>query len=106
MMWTVEYLREAIEDIKRLDQEQRIQVIKAVIKVSVNPLPQAEGGYGKPLGNKNGVNLTGYCKIKLLKLGLRVVYNIVRESNIMKVIIVSARADDEVYILANRRKDK
>ncbi|RCX19978.1 mRNA interferase RelE/StbE [Anaerobacterium chartisolvens] len=105
-MWTVEYLREAIEDIKRLDQEQRIQVIKAVIKVSVNPLPQAEGGYGKPLGNKNGVNLTGYCKIKLLKLGLRVVYNIVRESNIMKVIIVSARADDEVYILANRRKDK
>ena len=102
-MWKVEYLREALEDIKRLDSSQRMQVVKAINKVVVNPLPQAEGGYGKFLGNKGGTNLAGYCKIKLLKLGLRVVYKVVRENSIMKVIVVSARADDEVYILAQKR---
>lgn len=65
-----------------------------------NPLPQAEGGYGKPLGNKSGTNLAGYCKINLLKLGLRVVCKVVRENGIMKIIVVSARTDDEVYLLA------
>lgn len=102
-MWKVEYLREALEDIKKLDSSQRMQVVKAVNKVAVNPLPQTEGGYGKLLGNKGGTNLAGYCKIKLLKLGLRVVYTLVRENSIMKVIVVSARADDEVYILAQKR---
>ena len=79
-MWKVEYLREALEDIKKLAQWQRVQVIKAINKVAVNPLPQTEGGYGKPLGKKGGTYLTGYCKIKLLKLGLRVVYHLVREN--------------------------
>jgi len=102
-MWKVEYLREALEDIKRLDPAQRVQVVKAINKVAINPLPQAEGGYGKPLGNKGGTNLAGYCKIKLLKLGLRVVYKVVRENGIMKIIVVSARADDEVYIMAQKR---
>jgi mRNA interferase RelE/StbE len=102
-MWKVEYLRESLEDIKRLDQSQRVQVIKAINKVAVNPLPQAEGGYGKPLGNKGGTNLAGYCKIKLLKLGLRVVYKVVRENGIMKIIVISARADEEVFITAQKR---
>lgn len=102
-MWKVEYLREALEDIKKLDSSQRMQVVKAVNKVAVNPLPQTEGGYGKLLGNKGGTNLVGYCKIKLLKLGLRVVYTLVRENSIIKVIVVSAKADDEVYILAQKR---
>ena len=102
-MWKVEYLREALEDIKKLDSSQRMQVVKAVNKVAVNPLPQTEGGYGKLLGNKGGTTLVGYCKIKLLKLGLRVVYTLVRENSIMKVIVVSTRADDEVYILAQKR---
>jgi mRNA interferase RelE/StbE len=102
-MWKVEYLKDSLEDIKLLDHSQRLQVVKSINKVAVNPLPQAEGGYGKPLSNKSGTNLAGYCKIKLLKLGLRVVYKVVRENNIMKIIVVSARADDEVYIFAQKR---
>jgi len=103
-MWQVEYLRDAVDDIKQLDHAQRVQVIKAINKVAVNPLAQAEGGYGKPLGNKGITNLAGFCKIKLLKLGIRVVYKLVREDNVMKIIVVSARADDEVYRLAEKRK--
>jgi len=105
-MWQVEYLKEAVEDLKRLDHSQRLQVLKAIDKVSGNPLPQNEGGYGKPLGNRNSTRLAGYLKIKLKRLGLRVVYKLVREKDVMKVIVVSARADDEVYLLAQKRTDK
>lgn len=59
-MWQVEYLKEAIENLKRLDHSQRLQVLKAIEKVSTNPLLQNEGGYGKPLGNKNSTKLAGY----------------------------------------------
>ncbi len=105
-MWQVEYLKEAVEDLKRLDHSQRLQVLKAIDKVSVNPLPQNEGGYGKPLGNRNSTRIAGYLKIKLKRLGLRVVYKLVREKDVMKVIVVSAGADDEVYLLAQKRADK
>ena len=79
---------------------------KAINKVAENPLAQAEGGYGKPLGHKGSTNLSGYYKIKLLKLGLRVVYKVIRENSVMRIIVVSARADDEVYIVAQKRKDQ
>ena len=104
-MWQVEYLKEAVEDLKRLDHSQRLQVLKAINKVSSNPLPQNEGGYGKPLGNRNSTRLAGYLKIKLKRLGLRVVYKLIKEKDVMKVIVVSARADDEVYLLAQKRTD-
>ena len=83
-------------------------MLKAIKRVSLNPLPQTEGGYEKPLGNKNNSNLHGLLKIKLLKLGIRVVYMIKIEDNIMKIIVISARADGEVYALAEKnieRKD-
>jgi mRNA interferase RelE/StbE len=98
-------LKEAVEDLKRLDHSQRLQVLKAINKVSSNPLPQNEGGYGKPLGNRNSTRLAGYLKIKLKRLGLRVVYKLIKEKDVMKVIVVSARADDEVYLLAQKRTD-
>ena len=103
--WTIDYADEAKKDIKALDNAQTIQVIKAINKVSQNPLPQSEGGYGKPLGNKQSKNLTGLLKIKLLKLGIRVVYKVVRTDEIMKIIVVAARSDDEVYEIAYQRKN-
>lgn len=105
-MWKIEYVREAVDDLKKLDHSQRLQVVKAIDKVSENPLPQAEGGLGKPLGNKNISKLAGYLKIKLKKIGLRVVYRLVMEDGVMKIIVISARAEDEVYIVAQKRIKK
>lgn len=105
MRWHVDYTKESRKDLKTLDNSQRLQVDKAIEKVSQNPLPQSEGGYGKPLGNKSKANLTGYLKIKLLKLGIRVVYKLVRENGIMKIIIISVREDDAVYQIAMDRID-
>jgi mRNA interferase RelE/StbE len=103
MKWNIEYTQEAKKDLIGLDNSQRIQVLKAIKKVSGNPLPASEGGYGKPLGNRMSSNLAGYLKIKLQKMGLRVVYCLVRNGNIMRIIIISVRDDETVYKLAQKR---
>lgn len=101
--WAVEYASEAVKDMKRLDHSQQIVVIKAVDKVSTNPLPVSEGGYGKPLGNHLTGNLTGFLKIKLQSQGLRVVYRLQREDTVMKIIVISVRDDGTVYRMAQQR---
>ena len=63
-MWKDKYLKEALDDLDNLDSELREIVLAGIKKVRQNPLPQSEGGYGNPLGNKNGNNLTGFFKIK------------------------------------------
>ena len=91
---------------KKLDHSVQIQVLKGIRKVSRNPLSVEEGGYGKPLGNKSGTNLTNLMKIKLKDLGIRVVYKVERVDGVMKIIVISARTDEQVYKEAAKRRDK
>ncbi len=106
MIWDVEFLKEAEKDMKKLDHSMQIQVLKGIKKVSQNPLPVDEGGYGKPLGNKSGTKLTNLMKIKFRNIGIRVVYKIERIDEIMKIVVVSARTDDQVYKEAAKRREK
>ena len=103
MHWTIEYTQEAAADLEELDHSRQIQVLRAIRKVSANPLPQAEGGYGKPLGNKHGRDLTGLLKIKLKALGIRVVYQLKRERGAMVIVVIAVREDDAVYRMADKR---
>lgn len=93
----------AERDMAQLDDSQRRLVIKALEKVRTNPLPQSRGGYGKPLGSKAGLNLTGYSKIKLRGSGIRIVYRLAEIAGKMAVVVVGSRADDEAYRLAAKR---
>ena len=109
MTWELEYLPEAIEDLKRLDMTRRKHVIKAIEKVRTNPYPQwgdVQGrcGYGKPLGNKMGFELAGLLKIKLRDDGIRVVYKLEEVCGVMRVIVIGARTDADVYRDAARRR--
>ncbi len=106
MTWSIEFLDEAEKDMKKLDHSVQIQVLKGIRKVGQNPLPTEEGGYGKPLGNKNGINLTNFMKIKFRDLGIRVVYKIEYKDGVMKIIVVSARTDEQVYKEAEKRRNK
>ena len=106
MTWSIEFLEEAQKDMKKLDHSAQIQVLKGITKVSGNPLPTEEGGYGKPLGNKSSTNLTNLMKIKFRDLGIRVVYKIERVDGVMKIIVVSARTDEQVYKEAAKRREK
>ena len=103
MNWNVEYLPEAVKDLEKMNNSQKLLVFKAINRVRANPLPINEGGYVKPLGNKNGKNLAGLLKIKLLNAGIRVVYKIVRTETRMVIIVIGARKDDIVYKLAEKR---
>lgn len=106
MTWSIEFLEEAEKDMKKLDHSVRIQVLKGIKKVSQNPLPAEEGGYGKVLGNKRGINLTNLLKIKFRDLGIRVVYKIECMDGVMKIIVVSARTDEQVYKEAAKRRER
>ena len=106
MMWGIEFLEEAEKDMKKLDHSAQVQVLKGIRKVSQNPLSVEEGGYGKPLGNKTGINLTNLMKIKFRDIGIRVVYKIERIEGIMKIIVISARMDEQVYKEAAKRREK
>jgi len=106
MSWELVYLPEAEKDIKELDRSQQIMVFKALKKVKTNPLPQEEGGYGKPLGHKHGRNLTNLLKIKLRSEGIRIVYRLIRTETKMLIIVAGVREDEEVYEIALRRAGK
>ncbi len=105
MQWQVKLTPDAKADIKALDGSQRKQVFKALQKLASNPLPQQEGGYGSPLGNKGGIDLTGFLKIKLRGAGLRIVYKLVKIEGVAYVIIVGAREASQVYREAKRRME-
>ena len=94
MSWSVEFLDEAKKD------------LKGIQKVSQNPVSIYEGGYGKPLGNKNNTDLTGLFKIKYRDLGIRVVYHLERTETTMRIIVISARTDEQVYKEAEKRREK
>lgn len=102
MTWKIEYIKEALRDLQRMDAFNRKLVLKAIEKTAERPLPPPDG-IGKPLGHHAAADLSGYYKIKLRDLGYRVVYSLVREGNIMKVIVISIRDDETVYREAERR---
>ena len=106
MTWNVLYLPEATKDVAELSRPQQIVVKKAITKVKENPLPQSEGGYGNPLGNKRGMNLANLLKIKLRGEGIRIVYKLMRTDQQMYIIVVGIRDDEEVYKTAYHRRVK
>lgn len=105
MKWQVEFLKEAQRDLKRLDMYNRRLVLKAIDKTSERPLPPPDG-IGKPLGNHASAKLSGFYKIKLRGLGYRVVYQLVMQDEVMRVIVISVREDEAVYKEAERRIQK
>lgn len=101
--WKILYIKEAKKDLKKLREPILSHVRTAIEKVSQNPLPFTEGGYGKPLGNKHGSNLTGLFKVKLRSDGIRIVYRLERTEHEITIVIISVRDDNAVYSEAAKR---
>lgn len=105
MAWKIRIIDEAKKDYERIEGSIRKQVLAGIIKVSKAPLP-SPNGYGKPLGNKNGNNLTGFFKIKYKGIGIRVVYTLVLEKQAMNIVVISARDENYCYELTARLYEK
>jgi len=102
MSWKIEYLKEALRDLKKLDLYNQKLILKAIKKTAERPLPPPDG-IGKPLGNRSDSKLSGFYKIKLRNLGYRVVYGLEIQDEVMQIIVISVREDNEVYLEAERR---
>lgn len=100
MGWSIRITDEAKKDYQRLDGAIKKQVLAGIYKVSQAPLP-SPNGYGKPLGNKGGNNLTGFFKIKYKGIGIRIVYTLVVEDAAMNIVVISERDDNYCYDLAS-----
>ena len=74
MNFKLDFLPEAVKDLKSLAGYQQILVLKAIKKVQSNPLPTYEGGFGKPLGNKGSNDLTGSVVFDRIRMAKRVRY--------------------------------
>ena len=97
MNWQIKFIPEAKKDYDRLAGNQQLLIAKALENVRQNPVSIYEGGYGKPLGNKGGTNLTGLFKVKL---------KLIQTETEMLIIVIGARAADEVYQIAQKRSGK
>lgn len=104
--WKVNYLPEALKEMSRLDGSVRVQVKKAIDKVAQNPTSHFDGGHGEPLANRQRADLSGLYKIKLRSIGIRVVYALMEVDGVMLIVVVGARANNEVYEDAASRREK
>lgn len=105
MAWNIRITDEAKKDYEKIEGSIRKQVLAGIIKVSKAPLP-SPNGYGKPLGNKKGNNLTGFFKIKYRGIRIRVVYTLVLDKMIMNIMVISQRDDNYCYDLVAKLYDK
>ncbi len=105
MGWNIRITDEAKKDYGKIDGSMRKQVLAGIIKVSKAPLP-SPNGYGKPLGNKNGKDLTGFFKIKYKEIEIRVVYTLVVNRAVMNIIVISQRDDNYCYDIEAKLYDK
>ncbi len=105
MTWNIRITDEAKKDYSKIEKSVQSQVLAGIIKVSKAPFP-SPNGYGKPLGNKKGNNLTGFFKIKYRGIGIRVVYTLVVDKATMNIVVISHRDDNYYYEFASRLYEK
>ena len=105
MNWKIKITDEAKKDFSKMEGSLKKQVLAGILKVSKAPLP-SPNGYGKPLGHKNGNNLTGFFKIKYRGIGIRVVYTLVLTDLVMNIVVISERDDNFCYTVAAKLYEK
>ena len=98
-MYEIKYHPLIENDLKQLNNSVRIEVFKKLKKIQQSP------EIGQLLGNKNNMNLTGLRKVYVSKKQVRIVYEIIDNILVVKVVAIGKREDMEVYKEAeNRRK--
>jgi len=97
-MYEIKYHPLIEKDLKQLNNSIRIDVFKKIKKIQTSP------ELGELLGNKNGMNLTGLRKMYVAKKQVRIVYEIVENIVIVKVLAIGKREDMKVYKEAELRR--
>lgn len=88
---------DAADDFRRLDGSLKEPVAKQLKKLTTSPL------LGEHLGNKAGLDLTGYYKLYAAKKSVRIVYRILEQEVIVIIVAIGKREDLAVYQTALKR---
>ncbi len=94
----IEFIPEAVKDFERLDGSVKKEAAKKIDSLAGNPF------LGKPLGNRFGIDLTGFYKLYILKKKYRIVYRLTGvELEIIEVVGIGHRDKEEIYKLVMDR---
>ncbi len=97
--WSIEISKPAEEGYADLDGSIRAQVRKQIEKLKKSP------ELGDPLGNRDGIDLTGYRKIYVAKKSIRIVFEIHSDRNVVRLIAIGKREDAEVSRQTGRERE-
>ncbi len=101
MAYKIEFLPVAAKDFDDLAGSVKNQAAKKIDALTENPL------LGKPLGNKFGIDLTGFYKLYFAKKKYRIVYRLIGEHvEVIEVVGIGKRDKAEVYKLIAKRLRK
>jgi len=99
-MYDIQFHPLVADDLKKLNNSVHIEVFKKLKKIQESP------ELGVLLGNKNNMNLSGLRKVYVSKKRVRIVYEIVDDVLVVKVIAVGKREDMQVYKEVKKRKNQ
>lgn len=97
MRYSVTLTAEAADDFRHLDGSQKISVAKQLRKLETAPL------LGEHLGNRAGLDLTGYYKLYAAQKSIRIVYRIIEQKVVVEVVAIGKREDMSVYKTSLKR---
>jgi len=94
----IEFHPEALRDFDALDGSVQKQAAKKIEALSVNPF------LGKPLGNKMGMDLTGFFKLYTDNKKYRIVYRLTKSFlEVVEIVGIGKREKEEIYKLVAKR---
>ncbi len=97
----VEFHSDAGKDFEGLDGAVKKEAAKKIDALAGNPF------LGKPLGNKLGIDLTGFYKIYIAKKKYRIVYRLIGEHiEVIEIVGIGRRDKEEIYKLVAKRLKK
>lgn len=87
MRYSVVLTAGAAEDFRQLDGSLKEPVVKQLRKLETSPR------LGEHLGNRAGLDLTGYYKLYAAKKSIRIVYRIIDQEILVEVVAIGRRED-------------
>jgi len=97
MTYAVKFDPEAYREYQSLDGSVKKMVYKQIEKLKERPQ------LGEELGNKAGMDLTGYRKLYVNKKQIRIVYRIEKAVLVVVIVGIGKREDMEIYRQAAKR---
>uniref|UniRef100_A0A7C4MLB6 Addiction module toxin RelE n=1 Tax=Desulfatirhabdium butyrativorans TaxID=340467 RepID=A0A7C4MLB6_9BACT len=97
----IELHPEAVKDFASLDASVQKEIARKIDALSENPF------LGKPLGNKMGINLSGFFKLYAVRKKYRIVYRLIGDRlEVIENVGIGKREREEIYKLIGKRTNK